>query len=237
MAELKLKRLQKQQLGQALSKAGFNPRDFKLEDMSKSDSKPLPVLRVVHLASNEYIEVTYVDHENNPTFYIIETSLWEEGRANGEQYADSWSEVLSQIENWSMALRDEVDAEDPWSVEDEAAYEEMNDSDEKFSIDELPRIDLAVDAVIEELGAYAQKDPSNDIKAVASSLKEIEKLLKTTARNASKKEWVTVFKTVIATKIVEWGLENELVGKLIHTLVSASQDVVQLAEHAAHLNL
>ncbi len=236
MAQLKLRNIQKQELGNALTNELFGPRDFELEKSPESNASR-DAIRITHKDTGETFDIVLIhpDDGKDP-FFNVERPLIGSHTTSSRHFAATWSDVLQYIEEWAQSLTLEVTAEDPWSQAEAEAFEDMNTDDEGFSVDELPRVDKAIDAALVEL-ATAAIDKGNDVAEIRKSVKQIEDTLKSTARSASKREWMTVFKTLITTELAKWGLEHDLLGKITHTLVAAAQDIAQLAEHASKLQL
>lgn len=240
MTKLELRKVHKEGLGRSLSQAGFDPREFKLGE-SATESEKDSKIRLTHKDSGETLDIILFqpseDDESSAPFYNVRRKLLEDTHTDDEyEFAEDWEDVLANVSKWAQVLRREIDAEDPWSEDEQETIDDMESNDENFSADELPRIDRGIDAVIKELEQVAT-DQGGDVKAIKESLDQVATILKSTARSSSKREWLTAFKAIIASEVVKWGLENNVIGGLVHTLITASQDIAQLAEHASRLNL
>lgn len=141
-----------------------------------------------------------------------------------------WGNILDRVRDWAIEVNQENEAVDPWQEE----VGKIADDDSAFTFNELPRIDRAIDASLEEL----KKDAlGHGIKLdrIESELTEVKQLLQKAARNSTKKDWLNIFKGAIVSKLLDWGMSLGLLTSIAHVMVSAAQDIAQLTEHASRI--
>jgi hypothetical protein len=218
---IELTKSQKQSLGQALRSAGFTPDAFVYSEISTDQGKDAAAL-TNRESSDKFVII------NNPSgTYSIAKSI--PGTRKTERYGSlSWNELLLQLELWSKEVKSEIQAVDPWQQE----AKDMADDDSYFSLDELPKVDNAIERSLDELKTQALNH-GKTLEQITAGLQQAEQLLKKTARSSTKKEWISLFKGIIIEKLIDWGMQSELFQNILHTLITSAHDITQLAEHAS----
>lgn len=210
---------QKQDLGEAIEGAGQRADEFIYNEKRRGDydvailtSRKTTEEFTFHRTSDRY----KVEHEVPGTFRKVAVNYV------------TWSEVIELLSAWVFEVQKEAEAIDPW----EQDAENMASDDSYFTVDELPKVDYAIDESVAELKSAALSR-GEDIVGLQGQLDEVAKLLKKTARDSTKKEWMAIFKGIMIEKIVDWGMGMEIFQIILHKLITSVQDVAQLAEHAS----
>ena len=219
-----LTKYQKQGLGAALASAGYSPDDFIYADEPAEDDNH-EYVSLTHRESSERFAIRRAIG-NNHSYYIRSS---EPGTNREQSYGGmSWNDVERNLESWAQDVQREDTAIDPWQQE----AEDMANDDSLFSLDELPRVDRAIEESLENLKTQAIEH-GKTAEQIEGELQEIKRILQKSARNSTKREWISIFKGIIVGKLIDWGMQPELYQNVLHTLITAAQDVAQLAEHAA----
>jgi len=219
-----LSKYQKQELGKSLAESGYTPADFVYEDKRGTGSKPSAVSLICR-NSPDYFRIWRAAANNR---YFMSYSIPGTGQEHQVSSSVVWSDILSRLGEWASALKRENDAVDPWAQEAES----MANDDSYFTVDELPRVDRAIQKSLEDLKQKAI-DHGKKAEQIEDQLAEIKLLLQKTARTSTKREWMSIFKGIILEKLVDWGMGTALFQGVLHTLIASAQDITQLAEHAS----
>lgn len=139
-----------------------------------------------------------------------------------------WDGVRNSLAEWVVRVRREIEAVDPWEQE----AKDMADDDSYFTISELPRVDRAIGESLEQLKELALEH-GVALERVEGELRDVRSVLEKTARNSTKREWITLFKSIVVDKLVDWGMQTVMFQTILHTLVTSAHDIVWLAEHAS----
>lgn len=212
---IELTKFQKQGLGKALSNVGYRPDAFVYDTDNNS------VVLTNRTTSDKFI-IKY-----NLNSYIVSESVPGTTRTQNWSGQD-WDTVERMFQDWAKRVKLESEAVDPWKQE----AEDMAEDDSYFTLAELPRVDKAIEASLEELKNIAVVHGKN-LEQIEVALDETRQLLVKSARNSTKREWLALFKGIIIEKLVDWGLQTELFQDILRTLITSAHDVAQLAEHAS----
>ena len=207
---------------------GFSPAsDFTLTEEPANES------------GHEFASLTYRDSsdrfairrsKNNYRAYLAEATI--PGTNRYRQLTSSaggtWDDIIDKLHGWAIDVKREAEAVDPWEQE----AENMANDDSHFTIDELPKVDEAIEDSLEDLKQKALEH-GKTAKQIQGQLDEMKLLLQKSARSSTKREWMSIFKSVIVDKLVDWGMATVLFQGVLHTLMASAQDIAQLAEHAS----
>jgi len=220
---IEVTKAQKQALGKAIKQAGYEPDEFVYTETVLENSENEAALLTNRETSERF--AFYPRVNNYKVQYDVPgTSKIRDGGFVG------WDELLVALNAWASEVKREHIAVDPWAQE----AEDMANDDSHFTISELPKVDHAIDEAIEELKDLAIQN-GKKLSEIEGDLSSVKNILKKTARQTTKKEWITLFKGVILEKIIDWGMQTELFQVVLHKLITSVQDVAQLAEHASRL--
>lgn len=219
-----LTKYQKQGLGLAISNAGFDPSEFVFAEEPADES------------DYEYVSLTHRDTSdrfairravNSDHSYYVSVSV--PGTTRYQRYGGMpWDDVTRNLHSWAQDVKKESTAIDPWAQE----AENMANDDSFFTIDELPKVDKAIQDSLDTLQQQAIEH-GKTTEQIQSQLDEIKQLLQKTARTSTKREWMSIFKGIILEKLMDWGMSTALFQGVLHTLIVSAQDIAQLAEHAS----
>lgn len=221
---VELTKYQKQGLGYAIKDAGYAAEDFAYseEPLDKNN------LEYVSLTHRETGEVFKIRHSKND-IHKFTLNISEPGTTRRQSIGPmSWSDVERNLTSWAKSVKRETQAIDPWQQE----AEDMANDDSLFTIDELPKVDKAIEASIDDL---MQRAIAHGKKAdqIENQLTDIKLLLQKSARTSTKREWIAIFKGIILEKLLDWGMDVGVFQSILHTLIASTQDIAQLAEHAS----
>ncbi len=219
-----LTKYQKQGLGAALAGANYEPGDFVYsEEFDEKFSKEYAIL--TNRETSDLFSIRRAN-DSNSSYY---TKVSEPGTTRMHTYGPmSWNSVEENLLNWANEVKLESDAVDPW----EQKAEDLANDDSYFTLDELPKVETAIENSLNDLKERALAQ-GKTLKQIEGSLNEARQILQKAARNSKKSEWMSIFKGIIIGKLVDWGMGTELYQNILHTLINSSQDIAQLAEHAS----
>jgi len=218
---LEITKAQKQALGSALEQAGYVPAEFVYSELKLQDNVT-DAARLTNRETSEKFTFYPYNREYKVRYDIPGTS-----RVFESTQLD-WDDVLRRLTTWAIRVSKENEAVDPWAQE----AEDMANDDSHFTVAELPKVDHAIDESIEELKSLALEN-GKKLAEIEGELQTVKTILKKTARQTTKKEWISLFKGIIIEKIIDWGMKAELFQIILHTLITSVQDVAQLAERAS----
>lgn len=220
---VELSKFQRQQLGEAIQRAGYDPKDFIPSEESNAEGRD-GWFTLTHRESSDTFSLRQSEAASG--LYEVRSSI--PGTTQFQTGRPGWGQLTSWLEDWAAELKRENEATDPWQRE----AEDMASDDSYFSLNELPKVDKAIDKSLEELKTKAIEQGVS-LKQVEAELQEVNRLLKKTARSSTKKEWLSLFKGIIVEKLLDWGLQTALFQSILHVLITSAHDVVQLAAHAS----
>lgn len=216
-----LTKSQKQDLGSILKSAGYDPAAFVYTEIEEDKGQKSSATLTNRETSDKFV----VMHSGSK--YSIAESV--PGTRRKAVYSNvAWDTLTSFLQDWAGRVKRESEAVDPWPQE----AEDMADDDSYFGLEELPRVDRAIEESLNELKNQALEHGVSQDR-VEAALEETEKILKKSARTSTKKEWLTLFKGVVIEKLIDWGMQTQTFQTVLHTLITSAHDIAQLAEHAA----
>lgn len=225
---LNLTKYQKQGLGNSLRTAGYTPEEFVYSDDVEIENKDYVAL-TCRESSDRFLIRRAIG--NNSAYYITLTTPGTD--LNSTFGSMPWDSVEDNLTSWAKDVKRESEAVDPWKVE----AEDLANDDSYFTLDELPKVDRAIEESLNKLRSQAIEHGKSELE-IRSELDEIKQILLKSARNSTKKEWTSIFKGVIVGKLIDWGMQTQIYQDILQTLVNSAHEVTQLTEHISkHLAL
>ncbi len=226
MTEINLRKQQRADLAQSINNRQLDFADFTLKH-AVSEAFPDGAYTISHKKLNDrFIISKFTNSVNQSSFDTVMYPGAIETYDRGTH--SSWSSVLLAFGSWLDNVQSELTADDPW----ESAEEQMENDNSNFSLNELPKIDSAIEASLEELKSIGLKN-GKKLEEIEASVEDAKDNLKSLARKVNKSEWLGIFKSVGVGLLAEWGVSTEQFRSVLETLLSTATDVIQLAEHAS----
>lgn len=227
MPDINLRKQQKADLARYITNASLDVADFKVQKVTNTNN-PDGAYVVTHNELDDRFVISKKTDKSSSEDYFV-TLAYPGSVQEHERYRhDSWPSVLSTFNSWLDGVSSELEAVDPW----EEADQQMEDDTSNFSLEELPKIDNAIDVSLDELKTIALNN-GKKLEEVEASIEDAKSTLKSLARKVNKSEWLGIFKSVGVGLLAEWGINTELFKSVLQVLFNSASDIAQLTEHAA----
>src|SRR5687767_4324243 len=140
-----LNKRQKQDLGNAIKDAGFEHSDFVFLQQPAKRAEGIDYISLTNKETSD--EYRFAEH---PQGYIV--LITEPGTAKKkDRIFPDWYFLVKNFEEWVKEVKSEAEAVDPWAEDARSNF----GPGQYFTPTDLPKIDRAVDASIEELKRIA----------------------------------------------------------------------------------
>lgn len=212
-----LLKTQRASIAESLKRHGLNIKDF---ERTETDQQ----FRLEHKDTGYFLTMRPNFNRGGGTLLTFTPGF--RSALQEQQVLNTWVDVTRIIERWCAVLVEERDADDPWEESrEQEGQQRFQDSDSKFTADELPLIDAAVDRSFEKLLSVAkERGIEKDIKSIETTVK----FLKDEARRQTRGRWFDIFLGAVLGRLIEWGLSPELLNPVLNVLLESVKPMLQI---------
>lgn len=220
---MNFKRSQRAEIAKIIQTGGFDPKDF---DLSEKEIRDNPTLILKHKSTEAIFAVDNIEGNFGVLYAPSDVSL-KPVRLTGI----SWNLALQYLTSWVRYVKEESEADDPWDEKIREEFDEFHNDTSEFTIQELERLDSAIESSFKHLVATAEEQGHKVTNEELKQITEDIRFLKEEARKSSKRKWLDTFMGVILGKLVDWGLSTTLVGTVFAKLIEMSHEVLKLTSY------
>ncbi len=170
--DVRLLPTQRKEVFEALRKAGFNPAEFRWDDVGGWEPALVGTRRSEFLASR----LTYLPKPEFGIRFGGSVSSWSPGRlvrTDGDYHCGNWGVQANQLNRWLAALAREVGVEDPWEALVQDLTAALGDAEQAAS--SLAAVGAqTAKGEIEEARRDIKRDPADVTGAVQHSMTALE---------------------------------------------------------------
>lgn len=216
MATVKILRSQRAEIGRLLTTEGLSPRDFEWREVKALFAEKTLVPSLVQKGTEFYFTFDIYKRAGKDQWVCPHSPDKNKPKAN--TLVDNWDGAMREFATWSKLVKRELEAEDPW---DEAAEEFNTDwttSEEKFTPQEIEKIDHRLDEVKQYL-----IDQSDKTEASTAAIEAGIEDLKKSARLFSKKDWALMFAGWFFSQCANWAIGQEHWQQVVSLLLKGTK--------------